>query len=118
MILITDEKQVRNLVLWLEDQKIRQYKVEDRAELRDIDSLNWPITFKQYCHDVACPIEGKLPEQLEWLLGFAVRLEYADNRKYKDNGAKFLSCAVSNFFNHEFPYSFWLMIRRKGRLAK
>ncbi|XP_054265133.1 RNA transcription, translation and transport factor protein [Macrosteles quadrilineatus] len=81
---ISDEKQVRNLVLWLEDQKIRQYKVEERAELRDTESPNWPATFKQYCLDVACPVQGKLSEQLEWLLGFAVRLEFADNlEKYK-----------------------------------
>lgn len=81
-LLITDEKQVRNLVLWLEDQKIRQYKVEDRASLRDIGSEDWAKTFQKYCQDVACPLQGaKLSEQLEWLLGFAVRLEYADNCK-------------------------------------
>lgn len=73
---------MRNLVLWLEDQKIRQYKVEDRASLRDIGSEDWSKTFQKYCQDVACPLQGaKLSEQLEWLLGFAVRLEYADNRK-------------------------------------
>uniref|UniRef100_A0A1B6KTB4 RNA transcription, translation and transport factor protein n=1 Tax=Graphocephala atropunctata TaxID=36148 RepID=A0A1B6KTB4_9HEMI len=82
---INDEKQVRNLVLWLEDQKIRQYKVEERAELRDIESPEWSKAFQKYCQDVACPLhEGKITEQLEWLLGFAVRLEYADNtEKYK-----------------------------------
>ncbi|XP_046688334.1 RNA transcription, translation and transport factor protein isoform X2 [Homalodisca vitripennis] len=83
---VKDEKQVRSLVLWLEDQKIRQYKVEERAELRDIESPDWPKAFQKYCHDVACPLqEGKMTEQLEWLLGFAVRLEYADNfEKYKN----------------------------------
>lgn len=82
LFLLIDEKQVRNLILWLEDQKIRQYKVEDRADLRDVDSPNWPKAFQKYCHDVASPLQGvKIAEQLEWLLGFAVRLEYADNCK-------------------------------------
>ena len=36
-----DEKEFRNFILWLEDQKIRHYKIEDRAELRNIKSSDW-----------------------------------------------------------------------------
>ena len=31
----SDDNQFRNLIVWLEDQKIRHYKIEDRAGLRN-----------------------------------------------------------------------------------
>nr|CAD7401443.1 unnamed protein product [Timema poppensis] len=77
---ISDENQFRNLVIWLEDQKIRHYKIDDRQSLRDIKSTDWPKAFKRYLKDLACPVQGdKDSEHLEWLLSFAVRLEYSDN---------------------------------------
>ena len=36
-----DEKQVRNLVVWLEDQKIRFYNTTEREPIRDTDSQYW-----------------------------------------------------------------------------
>nr|CAD7261059.1 unnamed protein product [Timema shepardi] len=78
----TNENQFRNLVIWLEDQKIRHYKIEDRQSLRDIKSADWPKAFERYRNDLACPVQGdKDSEHLEWLLSFAVRLEYSDNGK-------------------------------------
>ncbi|XP_039282283.1 RNA transcription, translation and transport factor protein [Nilaparvata lugens] len=75
-----DDKQFRALVIWLEEQKIRHHKVEDRDPLRDLESDNWPIVFNNYCADLSCPItSGKKSERLEWLLSHAVRLEYNDN---------------------------------------
>lgn len=77
---IDDEHKFRSLVLWLEEQKIRHYKVEDRDALRKIDSDDWPSTFNQYINVLACPVKSdKKAELLEWLLGHAVRLEYEDN---------------------------------------
>lgn len=83
---VNDTSEYKNLVLWLEDQKIRHYKIEDRKALRDINSSDWPKTFKQYRDDLACPVLSEKPgEQLEWLLAFAVRLEYSDSvEKYKN----------------------------------
>ena len=79
---ISDTNGFRNLVLWLEDQKIRHYKIEDRKGIRDTDSPDWPKAFTKYREDLACPVQSEKPaEQLEWLLAFAVRLEYADNGK-------------------------------------
>ena len=37
-----DEKTFRNFVSWIENQKIRLYKVEDRAALDNIDDPQWP----------------------------------------------------------------------------
>lgn len=80
---IEDEKQVRNLILWLEDQKIRHYKIEDRGPLRNIDSPDWIKVFNNYCNDISSPIKSnRLVEHLEWLVTFAVRLEYSDNGKF------------------------------------
>nr|XP_020447654.1 UPF0568 protein C14orf166 homolog [Monopterus albus] len=82
----TDEIQFRNCIVWLEDQKIRHYKIEDRGNLRNIPSSDWPTAYQTYLQDVNCPfgVQEK-PEALDWLLGLAVRYEYGDNvDKYKN----------------------------------
>lgn len=67
-------------MLWLEDQKIRHYKIEDRENLRQITNPEWKLHFAKYLEDVGCPLKNaKLVEQLEWLIGYAVKLEYSDN---------------------------------------
>uniref|UniRef100_A0A671U8Z5 RNA transcription, translation and transport factor protein n=1 Tax=Sparus aurata TaxID=8175 RepID=A0A671U8Z5_SPAAU len=78
----TDETQFRNCIVWLEDQKIRHYKIEDRGNLRNIPSSDWPKAYQQYLQDVNCPFGGpERQEALDWLLGLAVRYEYGDNGK-------------------------------------
>lgn len=37
-----DETEFRNFIVWLEDQDIRRYKIEDRENLRNICSSDWP----------------------------------------------------------------------------
>ncbi|KAJ8881666.1 hypothetical protein PR048_018152 [Dryococelus australis] len=90
-----DDDQYRNLVIWLEDQKVRHYKIEDRQKLRDIKSSDWIKAYNTYLKDLACSVQTeKRAEQLQWLLSFAVRLEYADNGKYEDTYSKLNhSCA-------------------------
>lgn len=46
----SDEQQWRNLIVWLEDQKIRMYKIEDRKRLRDTSTGNWSKAFSQVGH--------------------------------------------------------------------
>jgi RLL motif-containing protein 1 len=75
-----DELKVRNLVVWLEDLKIRHYKVEERDILRNLESPVWPTFLEKYLRDVGMPFETKnINEILDWLLSYAVRLEYSDN---------------------------------------
>lgn len=70
--------------MWLEDQKIRHYKIEDRAALRNIEIESWEEAYDTYQKDLVSPASKGTPnEQLNWLLSYAVRLEYADNGKYK-----------------------------------
>ncbi|XP_068627891.1 RNA transcription, translation and transport factor protein [Battus philenor] len=81
-----DIKEYRSVVLWLEDQKIRHYKIEDREGLRNIDGDSWNNAYDSYQRDLVSPVtEGSPNEQLNWLLSYAVRLEFADNvTKYKN----------------------------------
>lgn len=66
--------------MWLEDQKIRHYKIEDREGLRNIDVDSWNEAYDSYQKDLVSPVsDGSPNEQLNWLLSYAVRLEYADN---------------------------------------
>lgn len=77
---VNEEKQFRNFVLWLEDQKIRHYKIEDRAELRKVSSTDWPQVFNKYKNDLSCPKELKTNlDQLKWIVAYAIKLEYLDN---------------------------------------
>uniref|UniRef100_A0A8C3I7Z0 RNA transcription, translation and transport factor protein n=1 Tax=Chrysemys picta bellii TaxID=8478 RepID=A0A8C3I7Z0_CHRPI len=82
-----DETEFRNFIVWLEDQKIRHYKIEDRGSLRNIHNDEWPKAFEKYLKDVNCPFKiQERQETIDWLLGLAVRLEYGDNAdKYKDS---------------------------------
>ncbi|XP_055496386.1 RNA transcription, translation and transport factor protein [Leucoraja erinacea] len=81
-----DEVGFRNLIVWLEDQKIRHYKIEERGTLRNVQNNEWPKHYEKYLADVNCPFKAEeRQENLDWLLGLAVRLEYADNvDKYKN----------------------------------
>ena len=46
LFFVTDEKGFRGMIVWLEDQKVRHYKIEDRAALRNIESQDWPKAFE------------------------------------------------------------------------
>ena len=77
---ITDEKSLQNLILWLEDQKIRNYKIDDRKFLQIQDHTQWKKSFKKYLDDLKCPIPASdLPGAVDWLLGLAVQFEYSDD---------------------------------------
>lgn len=65
--------------MWLEDQKIRFYTIEDRAGLRDIQNTEcWNQAFGKYKADIGCPNLSTRTEDLSWFLSYAVRLEYMD----------------------------------------
>ncbi|KAL4237381.1 hypothetical protein ACF0H5_002099 [Mactra antiquata] len=75
-----DEKAFRNLIVWLEDQKIRHYKIEDRAALRSLESTEWPKAFENYMNDLGSPYPASERNAItDWILGYAVRLEYGDD---------------------------------------
>ncbi|XP_076030086.1 RNA transcription, translation and transport factor protein [Oratosquilla oratoria] len=82
---LNDDKSFKNLIVWLENQKIRSYKIEDRGPINDVDSRDWETNFIKYCGQLNCPIDPKdRPAVVDWLLGLAVHFEYQDNaEKFK-----------------------------------
>ena len=72
-------KKFRELVSWVEDTKIRLYKVEEREALRDHGSATWSATFEAYLKALECPYGASNPRALNWLLNYALSLEYRDN---------------------------------------
>uniref|UniRef100_T1JGD4 RNA transcription, translation and transport factor protein n=1 Tax=Strigamia maritima TaxID=126957 RepID=T1JGD4_STRMM len=85
-----DVKQFRTLVVWIEDQKVRHYKIEDRGKLKNIVANDWPKHFKKYLKDLDCPFEANDTDAVtDWLLGLAVRAEYSENvDKYNEKTAE------------------------------
>ncbi|XP_031554612.1 RNA transcription, translation and transport factor protein-like [Actinia tenebrosa] len=77
---VDSEEECRNLVVWLEDQKIRFYKIEDREALRDVKNDNWTKSLTKYLLDLQCPLLSKQKTSvMDWLLSHAIRLEYSEN---------------------------------------
>ncbi|XP_053695505.1 RNA transcription, translation and transport factor protein [Sabethes cyaneus] len=78
---IDDPKDFRNIILWLEDQKIRHYTIEDRASLRKTNSAaEWDSAYAKYKLDLKFPTDFKSKaEELTWLFLYAIKLEYSDN---------------------------------------
>ncbi|XP_039254490.2 RNA transcription, translation and transport factor protein-like [Styela clava] len=75
-----DDKQFKLIILWIEDQKVRHYKIDERQELRKFEEPAWTKAFTKYLTDVMCPFSSSdKMSALDWLLGLAVRLEYGDN---------------------------------------
>ncbi|KAJ7330763.1 hypothetical protein OS493_021693 [Desmophyllum pertusum] len=85
---VHNDQEFRNLVVWLEDQNIRLYKIEDRGEIRDVKSSEWLKTFRKYLDDLKCPVDlSQKVSVVDWLLAHAVRVEYAENaEKYNNVG--------------------------------
>nr|CAG4641926.1 EOG090X0ARU [Eurycercus lamellatus] len=79
----SDDKQFQNMIVWLEDQKIRRYKIEEREHLRNVLQESWNQAFLQYLADLDCPfVDCPRPEVLDWLLGLAVQLEFSEKVAY------------------------------------
>ncbi|XP_034489189.1 RNA transcription, translation and transport factor protein [Drosophila innubila] len=76
----SNRKEFASTILWLEDQKIRYYTIEDREKLRNLDDMKlWEEAYKQYCIDLNMPPYETQLEQLTCIIGHAMRLEYLDD---------------------------------------
>ncbi|XP_076635521.1 RNA transcription, translation and transport factor protein-like [Colletes latitarsis] len=93
---VNDTQHFRKVTVWLEDQKIRQYDIQDRKQLRDLKNEKWPNVFLQYCKDLNCPISGNALAQLEWLIGYAVWLEVEDNSEEYSENVKEMKIKMKN----------------------
>uniref|UniRef100_A0A2R5LDU9 Putative carnitine deficiency associated protein n=1 Tax=Ornithodoros turicata TaxID=34597 RepID=A0A2R5LDU9_9ACAR len=95
---IQSQGEFRALVSWLEDQKIRHYKIEDRDGLRQTDSSDWTQAYEAYLTDLGCPHKSSNQRAVaDYLLALAVRLEYGDNvDKFKEASAEKLKEVVQS----------------------
>ena len=64
---LTKAENLKPLVVWLEDQKIRHYKIEDRNVLRNKTGKDWIVVFKKYLKEMECPYRVELDLQLLWI---------------------------------------------------
>ncbi|XP_064550469.1 RNA transcription, translation and transport factor protein [Drosophila montana] len=79
-VALSNRKEFASTVLWLEDQKIRLYTIEDREKLRSLDDMQiWEEGYKKYCIDLKMPPYETQLEQLTWMVGHAMRLEFLDD---------------------------------------
>lgn len=79
--LIEDDVNFASLIVWLENTKVRQYSIEDRKALSDIKNPSWDGVYRKYVEDVQCPTAleaSSKPAVLDWLLSYAISLEYQD----------------------------------------
>lgn len=72
--------ELKNLVVWLEDQKIRHYKIEERQDLRAKTGDGWKESYKKYLTVLECPFDVSTGNFncIEWLLELAIRCEFDD----------------------------------------
>lgn len=72
--------ELKSLVVWLEDQKIRHYKIEERQDLRTKTGDGWMESYKKYLTALECPFDvtSSSLSCVEWLLELAVRCEFDD----------------------------------------
>jgi len=80
----SEEGQFRRLVVWLEDIKIRQCTIDERAPLRAVEGAGWPQQFAKYLARLHCPLPATSPplHLASWLLALAVRLEFGERPQY------------------------------------
>ncbi|KAL4104582.1 hypothetical protein QTP88_019876 [Uroleucon formosanum] len=84
-----DQKSFRMLILWLEENVLHTYVPEKLTELQNVDSPSWDIAFKNYCVSCSSPIKtNEAMDQLEWLLGLAIRLTYNKQKNKFDSETK------------------------------
>lgn len=72
--------ELKSLVVWLEDQKIRHYKIEERQDLRSKTGDGWMESYRKYLSALECPFDVTINSLscIEWLLELAIRCEFDD----------------------------------------
>ncbi|KAL4447482.1 hypothetical protein ABPG75_004701 [Micractinium tetrahymenae] len=69
-------------VVWLENTKVRRYPIDGRAALQSPDRATLQAALRRYLSDLECPLaldSASQPALLQWLLLYAVGLEYQDS---------------------------------------
>ncbi len=77
---LIDKKKFRATVVWLEDQRVRHLKPEEREALRDTESDGWDDAWSDYLQQLGCDskVYQNRKNQLMWLMGRATQLYFAE----------------------------------------
>ena len=78
----SDAEQLRTLIVWLEETKIRHLPISERGPLRALASPEWPAAFASYLAALQCPHACQpecAPLIVDWLLTRAISLVYHDH---------------------------------------
>lgn len=92
---LEDSEWIRRIIVWLEDTKIRHYDLEDRKDLKSteecvwygavrkyVSQLQYPISFSNRDQESVCQVGAHeqviSPNELLWVLEYAVGLTYED----------------------------------------
>ncbi|WPT11098.1 RNA transcription, translation and transport factor protein [Picochlorum sp. SENEW3] len=91
---LNDTRWIQEVVVWLEDTKIRHYDIDDRRGLKSTDATVWQEAVGKYVKELNCPVpedssSDTQPRALSvhafvWLLGYAVGVAYEDGEDYDD----------------------------------
>ncbi|CAG9530681.1 unnamed protein product [Cercopithifilaria johnstoni] len=82
-----NSEQLQELVLFLEHQHIRLYKIEDRIGLQSSDIEVWKKSYAKYLADLKCPFScdnDSAQEIVDWLLFRAIDFSYQQIADGKD----------------------------------
>ena len=82
--------EMRSLVLWLENTKIRHYSLEARAPLENQADEEWKEAFQKYLEDLDCPLawDESMTHIVHWLLRYAGEDDDVDRRVERINCRK------------------------------
>jgi len=93
---ITDATSLQQFVFWLEDKKIRLYKIEQRDILKQLNE-QWSSNFCKYLGDLKCPSkysehmkQAQMGLVIDWLMNHALSLEYKDNNMMYQKNSQLL----------------------------
>lgn len=77
-----DINQVKSLLTWLENTKIRQYPAESRSNLEAAELATFDAALVHYASDLDCPLSlcnNDRRQIIKWILRHAISLEYQDH---------------------------------------
>ncbi|GMH43332.1 hypothetical protein BSKO_11254 [Bryopsis sp. KO-2023] len=84
----------RKLMVWLENMKIRFYKLEQRKPLQSLNHPAWDDHFRKYLTLMDCPMkfDPKNPDSMVgWMLQASTRFDYQDSGKVLNSFARDLA---------------------------
>ncbi|KAJ9454541.1 UPF0568 protein [Diplonema papillatum] len=100
---------LREMMIWLEDTKVRWMSPAERIPLKSVNEAQWVSAFQSYCKAVGynakfpfSPGEDiannkELRSMVEWIVGKAIRLSYADEAdRYNKAHEKYRYMGMSN----------------------